>query len=408
MCLAAVYFALVVSRRPDALFHPQFWAEDGSYWYQDAYNFGWLTALLKSHSGYQQFIARATAAVAMMFPLRAAPLVFNLVAIGVQILPALFIFTSRFDGLIPRPTTRLLLALAYLALPNTSEIDANLTCAQWHLGLLACMVIVARPSQRWLWKTFDVGILALAGLSGPFCIFLVPCALLAWYCTRQSWSLALLAVDVVCSGVQGVSLLSNMMSSRVHAPLGVTAVAFARILGGQVFLSAIIGSTGYLDVYRQPWWNAGSAGPILLSIACVMVMAYVVWKSNLPLRLFILFCFSTLLGSMASPLVSMSGHQWRIMASPGAGGRYYFLPMLAWVVSLVWLVGSKHRHRMMAVLGGGALAVMVVVGIPNDWRYPAYTDYQFPEHARQFEAASSGETVTIPINPGWTMVLHKK
>ena len=31
---------LVILRRPDAVTYPQFWAEDGSSWFADAYNSG--------------------------------------------------------------------------------------------------------------------------------------------------------------------------------------------------------------------------------------------------------------------------------------------------------------------------------------------------------------------------------
>ncbi len=39
--------ALLILRRPDAVLHAQFWAEDGVVWFADAYNFGALQALLR-------------------------------------------------------------------------------------------------------------------------------------------------------------------------------------------------------------------------------------------------------------------------------------------------------------------------------------------------------------------------
>ena len=33
--------AVIVSRRPEAIFHAQFYAEDGHVWFADAYNLGW-------------------------------------------------------------------------------------------------------------------------------------------------------------------------------------------------------------------------------------------------------------------------------------------------------------------------------------------------------------------------------
>lgn len=55
-----------------------------------------------------------------------------------------------------------------LNIPNSWEIHVNLTNAQWHLGLLGFFIVVSRrPSGAAEWM-FDLLLLALAGLSGPF------------------------------------------------------------------------------------------------------------------------------------------------------------------------------------------------------------------------------------------------
>src|SRR5208282_5535350 len=101
VCLTLISFGLVASRRPDALFHPQFFAEDGVIFYQQAFNTGWLKALETPVAGYYDTISRLVAAVSMAFPIWAAPPIFNVAAIAIQISPVWFFNTSRFDGLIP-------------------------------------------------------------------------------------------------------------------------------------------------------------------------------------------------------------------------------------------------------------------------------------------------------------------
>ncbi len=81
--LAAV--ALVVSRRPDGITYPQFWAEDGMVWFAQAYNEGALPALLSPWTGYAQTFSRLVAAVSLLVPFRDAPLVFNVAAVLAQI-----------------------------------------------------------------------------------------------------------------------------------------------------------------------------------------------------------------------------------------------------------------------------------------------------------------------------------
>src|SRR6476659_827700 len=92
--LSALVFAFaVLSRRPDALLNPQFFAEDGNVWFAEAYNFGWLKALFITHTGYFQTLPRLGAALAFAVPLAHAPLVMNLIGLLVQIAPAIHLLS---------------------------------------------------------------------------------------------------------------------------------------------------------------------------------------------------------------------------------------------------------------------------------------------------------------------------
>src|SRR5262245_49723525 len=85
---------IVVLRRPDAIFHAQFWAEDGKMWYAEAYHFG-IQSLWHPATGNVELLPRFVAWVAQIFPLSAAPPFFNSVGIVIQILPALFLMSPR-------------------------------------------------------------------------------------------------------------------------------------------------------------------------------------------------------------------------------------------------------------------------------------------------------------------------
>jgi hypothetical protein len=64
--------------------------------------------------------------------------------------------------------------------------------------------------------------------------------------------------------------------------------------------------------------------------------------------------------------------------------------------------------RILATFGAAVLTAMLMIGIRKDWTYPAFVDYHFSTYAAQFDQAASGTSVSIPINPGWIMVLHKR
>ncbi|MGA7935160.1 MAG: hypothetical protein WCA35_16550, partial [Kovacikia sp.] len=328
-----------------------------------------------------------------------APLVANLIALAIKVLPVTLIISARFSKLIPNSSVKLLLAFIYLALPNSTEIYANMANIQWHLALLACMVILAEPSSAFGWRFFDLGVMLLAALSGPFAPFLILISGLYWWLTRRHWLVFLILSLTVGLVIQGITIVLNTNAARSTVALGATPVLFAKILAGQVFISTLIGQTGYGKLMSLGGGYSLLAS--LIAILGVLAILYSLRKGPLELRLFIFY--GTLIFGAA--LISATV-PWNILALPGAATRYWFIPMLAFVALLVWLLSQKHPLwlRRVAIL---MLAIMAM-GIAADWHYPALVDLHFKEYAAQFERSPQGTKVAIPINPlGWSMELIK-
>ena len=398
-----VAFTILISRRPDALCNAQFWAEDGM-WYGNAYNIGIINSLFLPSVGYFQTISRLTASVAQFFPLASAPLIFNLTAIVIKILPVNLIASSRFSLLIPSLSTRLFLALLYLALPNSFEVHANITNAQWYLAIAACMVVLATPSRCFLWCAFDIGVVLISALSGPFAVLLTPLAALLWWLRRQRWLFILLSCLSTGAVIQVVAILLTAYNNRPKTPLGATPELFAKIIAGQVFLGALIGEKGYA------WVRSDSLGYTLLAIlvASAGIAAFFYCLQNAPLELKLFSTFAALVFgvTLLSPNGCGTTPAWQCLSFPGIGGRYWLIPMLAFVIMLTWLLGAKKPLllRRAAVV---ALLTMLV-GVTLDWKYPAFADLDFRSYSSQFTAAPEGTTVKIPTNPpGWFMELTK-
>ena len=89
--------AAVISRRQDAFTNAQFWAEDGSKWFVDAYRNGPLGALDLSFMGYFQTVSRLGPVAAAPFGVVYAPLIYNIVGLIVQIAPVPYFLSSRFE-----------------------------------------------------------------------------------------------------------------------------------------------------------------------------------------------------------------------------------------------------------------------------------------------------------------------
>lgn len=398
LCLVAVLSAIaIISRRPDAVLNPQFWGDDGTFFYADGYTYGWH-ALLKPLNGYILILPRLGAMLALLFPLRWAPLVVNLIAIAIQALVPLFLLTERFAFFGNRPV-RLLMGLFVLATPTSPEIHANLDNSQWYMALLAFLVLIAEPSSSKTWRAFDIVVLFLSGMTGPFCIFLLPVAAIMRWIRRNRWSTALLAINCATVAVQVPIIL--MVGGRSHAPLGATPRLLIRLVGGQVILSPLLGPQ---FMVRHPAIAGRACG--LACVAAVVVMAYVFRKGLAQLRLLALFAGCLLAASLLSPQDSLARPRWPILLLPGAAARYWFIPGVAWLWTLVWLIG-RNRPVIVRILGALALAIALRTGIAY-WQFPGFANYDFPRYAHQFQQVPPGQDFTIPINPpGWKMTLHK-
>jgi hypothetical protein len=403
-----VSFAVLVARRPDGLFHAQFWGEDGHVWIADAYNLGWWPALFHTWSGYYQTLPRLAATLALLAPFSFAPLLLNLMAIAIQALPVSILLSSRSSAW-GSLQYRAAMAGIYLALPNTAELSSGITESLWHLALCAFLLIVAAKPKSIAGWLFDIVILVLCGLTGPFCIFLLPITIylarknhdrrrwsiagdLAVFCLIQAW--ALLKV-----GLSGDPL--DHRQTGLHV-LGATPALFTRILASQIYLGTLIGGNGL----------GASAGPRhLIFFACVAVggtalVVFCLLKASVEMKLFIVFAALP----FAASLVSSTGHAppgvgvWSLLVAAG-GIRYWFFPTLAFAWTILWCFQS--RNLPLKTISTGLLFLMCI-GIVRDWKQPVLKDLHFAQYAKQFELAPPGATVTIPENPdGWTVTLIK-
>ena len=397
------FAAVVVSRRPDVLSHAQFWAEDGKIWYADAYNLGALQPLLHPAAGYFVTFPRLVALVGLLLPMAAVPLMFNCVAIVFQVLPAQFLLSSRCSewGSIH---ARALFAFLYLALPNSQEMHANITNTQWRLALLALMILFARPGKSALWNAFDLSILTLSALSGPFIVFIAPiAAALCWSEPRNPQRTKFFLIAGSGALVQGMALLLPGGQDRVvQAVRGATPAILIRILAKQVFLAALVGRRTLAGVS----FESGTSWMIAVVVVCigVAIECYVLLKAPPVWKAFIAFSFCILAVSLAFPMTKSP--QWPALLASG-GVRYWFFPMLAFISSVVWML---HRRNPMIVRATAwVLMLIMVFGIVQDWGHPRPVDFQFSNYVRKFSDLPSGTTLFIPINPaGWTMKLMKR
>lgn len=407
--LSVIFLCLTIARRTEAIIDPQFYAEDGVFWYSEAYNSdNLIDTFLSPKQKYFQTISRIGASISMLFSIEYAPLIFNVLAIIITIIPALFFLSSRFDTLIPKISHRLFLSIVYLCIPGASEVHANLTNAHWHLALLMILVILSPLSQKLFWKIFDTLAMAISGLSGPFVFFGFPIFIIYLYYKRSKEKMLSLAVLAVTFFIQLYSFLFivDPGAPRSSAPLDANILNFFQILTGNILLKGIIGPDTTREIRDFELWEIGII-PIILGILGLIILAYFFYKSNLEIRLFVTFLFLIFIAGLISPQASLTKPQWDVMAS-GSAGRYWYLPIIGWITALSFLFISE-KNKLLKILFGSMLFCLLFIGIPSDFQVKKLKNYHFNEQVSAFSSLEKGEIFTFKIPPaGWSMTLIKK
>lgn len=395
--LTLLFAGIVISRRPDALLHPQFYAEDGQAWYADAHNLSALHALFLPIAGYYQFFQRVVAFVFSPLSLTATPLAYAIVAMTLQTIPALVFASPRLRGVIADDKRRALIGGVYLLVPNL-ELSGNLTNTQWHLAVLAFVLLLASPPRSRAGRALEIVALIFAGLSGPYAFFLVPLGLLMH---RRELGVAWRRIQLSVLGATAFIELGVMLAAstpRTHGTLGVSALDLPLILANQ-FLSHI-GTWGFSPS------AARTAALVATLIALVLFAGF--RRGPRALRFFIVFALAVMASGMISPYGRLLDNRpvWDLMATGGLDNRYFFMYSVAVVLcGIVLLSGFRQRQRRLA-LSAAALVVFAVPAMLGQWQYLAIPSENLQHYGTVLAEAPRGTVVSIPISPkGWRMRL---
>jgi hypothetical protein len=393
---------LIVSRRPDAIMHAQFWAEDGEMYYANVYSRGLLATLAVPQSGYFQELPTLAAGIAQLVPLALAPLVTNAIAIVIRVLPVGLLISRRAETISPDVRVRALLAALYIALPGAPEADGDIVNALWYLAVAAVIVLMLRPPVGRSARVLDVAIVALCSVTGVFSIALAPLALLyrRWRgaAAVSRLTLAILAVGAAIQLIAIFVLEYHLppgfsVEERPTVALHATAPGLLQIFGLRVIAEPLLGNSTVL----------GSMPAILLGLLSAAGALVAFRRGTAELKLMIAFGGALFVMALARPL----DIGWPGLTVFPDGARYFIIPQLAAIATLVWAIGHTLHSRWRFVLVG-VLLYMCVLTIPQDWTYPPLEQTAFAQQAFLFERARPGTSIVFPLEPaGWSMTLVK-
>ena len=178
--IAAAAFAVYLLRVYPFIVRPQFFCEDGTVFFVDAYNDGWRS-LFYPYEGYLVTFQRLTAWLGSFLPAVYAPHFYIAVSLLIPLTTILFLVHNE------RSKIRLGLFLAvFLLCPFDGTVLANLTNTQWIFGVLLILALATHRSERP--SLLEQLFFMLAALTGPFVFFLLPLFLMKAYLERDERS----------------------------------------------------------------------------------------------------------------------------------------------------------------------------------------------------------------------------
>jgi hypothetical protein len=392
-------------RRPDLVLHPQFWAEDGAEWYQRAYNhyFSPLTLGIP-YAGYFGLFPRLTGLLSGLVGVTYAPLFFGIVALVVQAIPLLILWSERFALLVNSTKFKLYASFVYLTIPFTAEIHGSITNSQWYLAVAAFLLLFIRNPKNKILFVGELFLLGVACLSGPFSIFLVLLLALNHFIFKdRSVEKAKAFIVIGLALFHLFFIIFFFDHGRSSVQLGISVTYLLIILGAQIFGGGLLGYKSLTTLQSKGW-----IAPVIAIIG-IEAMLYVLYKSPRMLKLFIIYGALIFLAALSSPNGPLPGLTWwQTLSTLQAGGRYYFMLHLAVLLSVGWLAFAS-RNIIAKGVGIIAILALIIIGIPADFHYYPPPDRHYHSFVEKYQAAKHGQVVRTTINPGgqWVLVLRK-
>ncbi len=268
---------LIFLRTPMLLLHGRIVCEEGTVYFQQAWNSPWLRALTAVHQGYYSLLMNAVSLwAADAMPLEWAARVMTTAALAVLLLTVFLAITC--EAFVTRRGRAL--AASICIFTPAIEIWMTAECAQFVLVVAAALVAISSADR---YRLLRIGTLVLAGFSGPASCVLTPFFVYRAWKGRSLWATIQAAVMMLASLLQGSLLLVSLRSGARHAGAPGKACWFGATVVEKIFSvefatrAGALASRWLLDHHRSAavctlfwilavagmgllWWLAGLGG----------------------------------------------------------------------------------------------------------------------------------------------------
>jgi hypothetical protein len=371
ICVLGLYL-----RVPDRFINPQFWAEDGPILFIQAVT-GGIQSLIEPYQGALYSFQRIAALISVQFPWQYVPTVFMAFAWLAFVVTVLWCLSDRLQIEWP---IKIAMALCLAYAPVKNETYLNLINAHWGLCGFGLLLLLMSSAPKNIWQTtFDVGICALLGLTGPFCLIYSPLFVFRAYLQRDRHSYVLLSIIVICTVVQILQLptrdyqvMGGVLNTSVEQFLSVLDFRFVWMFVGYEFL---------------PFRTLKLPFGILLFLA-ILALFMIAIRENYRvggyLRTVPLFAAALVVGATVVSYREMP--EALINAT-----RYFFIPIIAFLWGLTLAASSKPRVFVPFLIVSGVAFLS----------HPSWDEYDMPDlnWNASVECLQKNPNCVVPIHP---------
>jgi hypothetical protein len=391
--IAFVVLLGLSAKKPDAIFHPQLWAEDGVIFLAQQREHGFFHALLTPYAGYYHLVPRVTAAIADAFPLIYTPVIYNYVAVLLTCCVSYYIFFVRIG--LSNTYAKFILSLVPVLIPHTGEVLVTVTNIQWVLALCLPFLYMQNIHQHWPEMLISLLVVLIIGLTGPFMMFSSMALLLRFMYYRKfnRYEFLFYMSILIVSLVQAICIIHNY---DFRAPMSHVSHEWTY----QIKEMFKIFFTYFYFGGTLPLHFANIF--LLFSILLIMISFSLLLTLDLLYRYYIITALFVAAAIFFAVMVKI--HDPLIIIPYGAGSRYYYIPYGCVFIAYIFLCWSSRQWK--RCFGVFILTLVLFSSSTVFAKRSPFTDFQWRDHVKDL---SQKDTVIVPINPpGWRVELTRK
>jgi hypothetical protein len=280
-CYVFILLAVIFWRTPDLFLYPNFWAEEGKFYFSGMQGLP-LPAAIRFYSvGNYQFLIDVLVLCALQVPLVYAPFVTTYGALAVLGLAAFLMARFTVSYAIDPFIGAALVAAFALAAPGY-EIFASATNVQWvcAITILLLCLLPENTFGKWGWRgalTWTV----ICGTTGvPSCVLAPAMFVVAWS-TRSTKHLAMGIILSFCTLFQlAVILLSPTERAFVFSPQITILSVFHQTILAPILGVSLTDAIGAVVRPGHPGAAAAAAAVAVISIAIATIVIRQAFKSG--------------------------------------------------------------------------------------------------------------------------------